>query len=308
MEGNVLITGGAGNLARVVAEELRGDYSVTLFDRCSPADARVPWETDLPFVLGDLTSLGDCIRAVAFSEAGIVIHLGALPGPSELMRYPRAQQRMPEDETMRVNTMGTFYIADAARRLGVQKVLFASTYYVLGLGNRIGDAPFRVDYLPIDGDHPARPESTYGLSKLLGEQILAAFSRAYGMNAVVFRLMGLTFPHRESGWFHVPVSPEGKADHRGGPIGTTWQYLDARDVALACRLALKADNLDPFEILYLSTDTMLSEDTAEVVARTCPELQPLAEKLRGKEGMISISRAENKLGYSPQHSWRLSED
>jgi len=95
---SVLITGGAGNLARVVADELRGRYAVTLFDRVPPSAARAPWETDLPFVMGDLTNLGDCMRAIAFAQADAVVHLGAIPHASELSRAmgPRGmQQHLP---------------------------------------------------------------------------------------------------------------------------------------------------------------------------------------------------------------------
>ena len=170
----ILVTGGVGNLGRVVSEQLRDRYQITLFDRVGPGAARIPWETDLPFVLGDLTDLSDCMRAIAFAEAEAIVHLGALAGPTELTRV-RSQQRMPEDETMRVNTMGTFYMIDAARRLGVKRFAMASTFYVLGLGFNISDRPFWPEYLPIDEKHPCTPESTYGMSKLLGEEILAAF-------------------------------------------------------------------------------------------------------------------------------------
>ncbi|MBM3188369.1 MAG: NAD(P)-dependent oxidoreductase [Chloroflexi bacterium] len=302
---NILITGGAGNLARVVAEELRGDHDVTLFDRVTPAQARTPWETDLPFVVGDLTNLGDCLRAVAMARAEAIIHLGALAGPTELVpSWRRRQQFLPEDETMRVNTMGTFYILDAARRLGVRQVLFASTFYVLGLGNRISDAPFVVEYLPIDEGHPLRPEDTYGLSKVLGEEILAAFNRAYDIQTIAFRLMGVTYPHVNVGWFSTNVVPEAKPGHVGGPIGTTFQYVDARDVARACRLALSAEGLDGFEAFYLATDTMLAEDTRVVVERLYPDLRAMAANLKGKEGMVSIEKARRKLGFEPQYSWR----
>jgi len=305
MTSNVLITGGAGNLGRVVASELRDTYGITLFDRIPPQRAQIPFETDLPFVLGDLTDLGDCMRAIGLAQADAVIHLGALAGPTEVIaRSGRRQQRLPEDETMRVNTMGTFYLMDAARRMGVRKVLFASTFYTLGLGNRISEAPFQVDYLPIDEEHPLRPESTYGLSKALGEEILAAFSRAYGIQTVAFRLMGVVYQNPKTGWFNPPNRPQADPDRVGGPLGTTWQYVDARDVAQACGLALIAENLDPFEAFYLATDTMLDEETRPVVKRCCPDLKEMAAGLTGHDGMVTIEKARRKLGYEPQHSWR----
>ena len=298
---NVLITGGAGNLGRVCAEELRKGYSITLFDRVTPEQARIPWETDLPFLLGDLTEFGDCMRAIAAAGADAILHLGALAGPTELTPW-RRQQSMPEDETMRVNTMGTYYLMDAARRLGVLKVAMASTFYVLGLGFRISDRPFVVEYLPIDERHPCRPESTYCLSKLLDEEILAAFQRAYGIQTAAFRLMGVHYAHYPTHRFD--QVPEARPDHVGGPKGTTWQYVEGRDVAQACRLFLETPPFEQFEAFYLATDTTLAEDTRVVVERTCPDLAAMAAVLQGKEGMISIKKAQEMLGYRPQHSWR----
>jgi len=249
------------------------------------------------------------MRAISISKAEGIVHLGALAGPTELIHPWRLQQRMPEDETMRVNTMGTFYLMDAARRLEVKRVVMASTYYVLGLGFRITDRPLEVEYLPIDEDHPNRPESTYGLSKLLGEEILAAFSRAYGLVTIALRLMGVDSPHRRAqGRGHrFNIIPE-KPTASGSLEGTTWQYVDAEDVALACRLGLESESLSGFEALYLSTDTVLAEDTRVVVERCFPRLRDLAANLQDREGIISIKKAQDVLGYEPQHSWRSAMD
>ncbi len=298
---NVLVTGGSGNLGRVMGAELKDSYQITLFDRVTPQKARIPWETDLPFILGDLTDLGDCMRAISMAKADGILHLGALAGPTELT-HRRQRQRAPEDETMRVNTMGTFYIMDAARRLGVQKVAMASTFYVLGLGNRISDDPFVVEYLPIDEKHPCRPESTYGLSKILDEEILATFQRAYGIQTAAFRLMGVHYAHRPPHKYD--AVPKANPNWVGGPKGGTSQYVEARDVAQACQLFLDAEDLGQFEAFYLSTDTSLREDTRVVVERLYPDLKEMAANLQGKEGMISIKKAQDMLGYQPKHSWR----
>lgn len=211
---------------------------------------------------------------------------------------------MPEDETMRVNTMGTFYLMDAARRLGVQTVIMASTYFVLGVGNRISSSPFKVSYLPIDEKHPLRPEDTYSLSKLLAEEILSAFNRAYGIRTVALRLLGVHYPEHARHTFGQTPLMESTATSVTGLVGTTWQYVDARDVAQACRLALEAEGMNGFEAFFLATDTTLLEDTRVVVERLYPELEEMAATLCGKQGIISIEKARAKLGFTPQHSWR----
>jgi hypothetical protein len=108
---------------------------------------------------------------------------------------------------------------------------------------------------------------------MFGEEMLKGYHRAYGITAVAFRLMGVHYPHNDnSGQYD--VTPVSQPDHRGGPIKTTYQYVDARDVANACVLAIDAANLDGFEAFYLSTDTVYSEDTKDLVARVWPDLAP----------------------------------
>lgn len=301
---NILVTGGSGRLASYVTPRLRdAGHHVTNFDAVAPPNADDP----APFILGDLTSLEDCMRALTYSDAEVIVHLGALAGPTEMIKRPRwrSQQSSPEDLTMRVNTMGTYHLLDAARRLGsVRQVIFASSFYTLGLGNRISDRSFQVDYLPIDEDHPLRPEDSYGLSKVFGEEMLRAHARAWGITAVAFRLLGVSYPNGEGFPYEFDVNPAPKPDHIGGPINTTYQYVDARDVANACVLAIQAPELDEFEAFYLSTDTQYSEATVDLVARVWPELAPMAKDIEGTDGIVSDAKVRQKLGYLPEHSWR----
>ena len=191
----VLITGGAGRLARYVAAELEPNWEVTLFDVLSPDETPFPWETRLKFVKGDLTNLADCMRAITLSQAETIIHIGAITHSTDMQPGSRMPQRRPEDTTMQVNVMGTYYIMDAARRLGVKKVVFGSSFYALGLGMRISKRPLPIEYLPIDEKHPTNTEDTYGLSKIIGEEIVHSYCRAYGMKGVALRFMGIHYPN-----------------------------------------------------------------------------------------------------------------
>lgn len=303
MKKNILVTGGAGRLAYYVIEYmLDKGYRVTGFDRVSPNPEVFP--KGAQFVLGDLTSLDDCMRAVSLSEADAIIHLGGITHDTVMQPGSKRIQRLPEDECMKVNTMGTYYMLDAARRFKhVKTFIGASTYYALGVGSRPSGTPFQVDYLPIDEEHPLRPEDSYGLSKLLNEETMKAFTRAYGIRTVAFRLQGVDYPFQKER-YQYGITIEPNPNHKGGPRGTTYQYLDPRDAAQAFMLAIEADNLEPFEAFYLSTDSRHVEDTKEVVAKAWPDLIPLAENLEGNEGLITCKKLREKLGYKPQYSWR----
>ncbi|MDR0416844.1 MAG: NAD(P)-dependent oxidoreductase [Propionibacteriaceae bacterium] len=297
----VLVTGGSGALASYVIPRLAAaGFQSTAFDVAPPTRL----DEAVPFIQGDLTSLGDCLRAMSYARPEVIVHLGAIPSPREMKPgWFRTRQIAPEDLTMRANVMGTYCLMEAATKIGgVKQVVFASSYYVLGLGFRISDRPFDVRYLPLDEEHPLEPEDSYSVSKLLGEEILKSYQRAYGIRVVALRLMGVDYPFRNPD--HYGETPVSQPGHVGGPVGTTFQYVDARDAADAVVLAIEAKGLEAFEAFHISTDTIYDEDTKSVVARVWPDLAPLAEGFVGAEGVISDAKARAKLGYQPHYSWR----
>ncbi|NLN45941.1 MAG: NAD(P)-dependent oxidoreductase [Clostridiaceae bacterium] len=304
---NVLITGGAGNLGRHVCQELKEQgYQCSLFDQTSPAEQRTPWQPErgTMFIKGQLTNLADCMRAITLSRATCIIHLAALPFTSD--QQPGKQwmpQMFPEDTTMQSNVMGTYYLMDAARRLGVKKVIFASSYYTLGLGFRISDKPYVVEYLPIDEDHPQRPEDTYSLSKLMGEEILKAYARAYDIKCYALRLMGVSYPYHpyELG---VSIADKKAPDHRGGPNGTTGQYADARDIAYAIGLMIEKDLDVEFDVFNISTDNVYKESPKEYVANLLPDLVELAKDMGPEDELITCQKLKDTFGYKPKYTWR----
>jgi len=296
MAKNILVTGGAGKLGNYVCPYLKEQgYNVTSFDRVPlvMGDTSANSKAGVPYVYGDLLSLGDCMRAIAHAQADYIVHLGAIPyntetQPAYARDYAHADgarfmQRTGEDDTMKINTMGTYYVLDAARRLGVKNVIAASTYFVLGIGFRISGTSFVPEYLPIDEDHPLLPEDTYSLSKYLNEETMKAFARAYGMKFVAMRLLGVFYEDNEFSKrvykFGVTV-PEPKPEEVDYMVSNTYQFVDARDIARFVELAIEADNLSPFEAFYLATDTTYVDDTVDVIKRRWPSLMILPSSLR----------------------------
>lgn len=320
MAKNVLVTGGSGRLGNFVCPYLKEQgYNVASFDRApSPQDSDNA-KANIPFVQGNLTDLGDCLRAIAFAQPDVIVHLGAIPFNVDLQppfakAYNtkitdgvRFSQMMPENATMEINTMGSFYIMDAARRLGVKQIVAASSYFVLGLGFRLSGTSYEPEYLPMDEAHPLLPEDSYSLSKVLGEEIYKAFIRAYDMRVVAMRLLGVYYHNfdrsRQMYQFGAPV-PAATPEDKGYLISTTYQYADARDVAVFVKLSIEANNLAPFEPFYVSTDTLYTEPTAVIAARRWPFLAEKAKNIPGTEGLISLGKAQRLLGYKPAYSWR----
>jgi nucleoside-diphosphate-sugar epimerase len=320
---NVLVTGSSGMLGNFVCPYLKEQgYNVCGFDVALPNPAAANAQAGIPFVQGNLTSLGDCLRAIAFAQPDVIVHLGAIRFNAEL-QPPFAKtyntkitdgarfiHRLPEDATMEINTMGTFYVLDAARRLGVKHVVFASSYFVLGLGFRLSGTSYEPDYLPMDEDHPMRPEDSYSLSKVVGEEICQAFVRAYDMRVVAMRLLGVYYHDNEvsrnQNKFDITV-PQSTPEDKGYLITSTYQYADARDVAIFVKLSIEANNLQPFEPFFVATDTVYNEPTSVIVPRRWPFLGDKAKNIPGFEGLISTKKAERMLGFKSQYTWRTQK-
>jgi nucleoside-diphosphate-sugar epimerase len=297
----VTITGGTGSLSQYVQDELAGANELVLFDRVQPGQNRFQYELKGRLVTGDLTSFEDCQRAVEGAEA--VIHLGAIPWPVEhpvwRERIPAAKD-MPWDETMRVNTMGTYYLLEAAKRAGVRAVVAVTSNCVLGHGFRLSERPFPLEYLPIDEAHPLDFEDSYSLSKHLKEDMMAAYSRAYGLRCYGIRPATIFRPEMQEGYAQSYQPPTEWSEWFFG-------YNDARDVARAITLCLEAGlagKLPPYDNYYVNADdTLVLEDSRALVERLRPQLRPQAETLKGRQAFISTRKARDAFGWAPQHSW-----
>jgi len=293
----VLVTGGSGRLAGFVVRALRGRHDVVLFDRANPPDDRA----DLPWVQGDLNVFEDCQRAVEGVDC--VQHLGAVVEPSDhpQIRAERAAQGLPEvpfDATMRTNIMGVYYLAMAAVQAGVKSVVMTGSVCAFGSGFRISQTPFPIHYLPLDEQHPSDVEDSYSYSKLVAEELLASFTRAYGLRTYVARTAGIYSPDRlqHMAQTRAPVSAWDE---------WMWAYISSEDLArLQCMIMEKADAL-PVHSVYVasSLDSAALEPSQEIVARFRPDLLPVS-RLAGHDGFFSPAKAQREVGWTPRRSWR----
>jgi nucleoside-diphosphate-sugar epimerase len=323
MRKNILVTGGSGRLGQLVCPFLKEKgYNVTNFDK-APFPAGTPAaDAKIPYLMGDFCNMGECLRVILSAQPDVIVHLGAIPFNTELLppyakEYNpelytgvRNAQRFPEETAMNVNTMGTFMVFDAARRVGVKNIVFASSYFTLGIGFRMSGTSYVPEYLPMDEDHPSLPEDTYSLSKYLNEETAKAFARAYDMRFIGLRFLGVYFDHieanRKNANFGITVPAATNAD-QGALTGNTYQYVDSRDIANIIELSINKIGdpaFLPFEAFFVATDTTYLEDTQEVIKKRWPSLVEKGKGIQGTDGLISIEKAQRLLGYKPQWSWR----
>ncbi len=156
-------------------------------------------------------------------------------------------------------------MADAAARLGLKKVVFASSVFTLGWAEE-ADA-YWPRYVPVDEAHPLTPLESYGLSKQVGEAICAAASQRTGMPSVSLRIMNVIHPDR----FGTLPWPAPTRDD--GVRFVMWPWVDARDTVRACRLALEADTSGHEAVFVAAADTRFDFPTEELLRELAPGVE-----------------------------------
>ncbi|MCS7254605.1 MAG: NAD(P)-dependent oxidoreductase [Armatimonadota bacterium] len=276
----VAVTGGVGHIGKAVVQGLmeRGDDVTVL-------DIREPESRKLSFSKVDVTDFVQVAHSLESCDAEAVVHLAAIAYP--LHEVPH--------EVIRVNVTGTYNVLEACRQSGIKKVVVASSINAVGLSyNKVRP---RIDYLPIDEAHPARPEDCYSLSKWLGEQIADAIVRLEpNMSIVSLRFHWVTIPKWYSHWRKYHGKDWG--DFKG-----LWGYVDIRDAVNAVLKALSV-TWTGHEVLFIcASDTTSKVPTMELVKACYPDV-PLKRELQGYEGLFDLRKAKELLDWKPLHSWR----
>lgn len=279
---HVVVTGAAGRVGRAVLEALKehGGYEVTAVDRVLP-----PPGLARRALLLDLTDAGSVYGALAGAEA--VIHLGAYPSTAH----------HPGEQVFVNNTAACAYVAAACSAFGIKRLVYASSITIYQLGRQAREGGIKA--LPANESVAPRPEGYYPLSKWVGEELFSMVGESAGIAVASLRLALVIGPDE----YQVRGQPRGRQDASAG----LWAYVDARDVAQACCLALEwLDQLGPGNHPFNigAADAHSELPLSEVIPRFVPELAPLAAGLQGSEPAYSIAKARRLLGYEPRHSWR----
>ncbi|HEX7145426.1 MAG TPA: NAD(P)-dependent oxidoreductase [Gaiellaceae bacterium] len=270
----IVVTGASGKAGRAVVRTLlEHDHDVLAVDVVSPT------EPSAPSLLADLTEYGQTVECLAGQDA--VVHLAAIP----------ASGIRTEETTFRTNMLSTYNVFEAARLVGLHRVVWASSETILGL-------PFEREqpaYAPIDEDHPAYPESSYAVSKVLSEELGRQLYRWTGTPYVALRFSNIMEPHDYESFPSYWNDPNLRR-------WNLWGYVDARDVAESCRLALEAE-IGAEHFIVAAADTVMNRPSRELMTEVYPAVpyQPTAGDF---DTLLSIVKARKLLGYEPQWSWR----
>jgi nucleoside-diphosphate-sugar epimerase len=281
----VAVTGGSGKAGRAVLRDLRDrGHEVLNIDVAPAPELSSHPEDDIPFLRADITDFGQALEAFTGGETlpGIesVVHLAAIPSPAHAT----------PDQVFRVNATSTHAVFAAAARLGLRRVVWASSETTLGL-------PFETppDYAPVDEAH-VRPETSYALSKVVGEEMARTFSRWSGIPIIGLRFSNIMV---RSDYAQFPSFWDDPHLRKWN----LWGYVDESHVTESVRRALDADIAGAENFIIAAADTVMKTPSRDLMAEVFPGV-PVADGVDATDTLLDISKARRVLGYRAEFSWR----
>jgi nucleoside-diphosphate-sugar epimerase len=289
----VFFTGGSGKAGRHAVEHL-----VQQGHRVTNGDLVPLGRDDVPDLRIDLTDAGqvfDALTAYARHDelepgTGVppydaVVHFAAIP--AILVR--------PDNETFRINALSTYNVIEAAVKLGIPKVVFASSETTYGIC--FADGEVRPDYVPVDEDHPTVPHDSYAMSKVVNEATARSFQARSGIDIYGLRINNVIEPHEYATKF--PAFVADPALRRRN----IFAYIDARDLGHMVDCCLRTDGLG-YEVFNVANDdTSVAIPSAEVYDRFYQGV-PQRRPIEGVGTFYANDKAKRLVGFAPRHTWR----
>jgi nucleoside-diphosphate-sugar epimerase len=288
----VLFTGGSGKAGRHVVPVLTGAGHQVLNVDLVPLNA-----AGVPDLIADLTDLGQVYSAMRSHigmdslETGLgaqvfdaVVHFAAVP------RILIA----PDSETFRVNTMSTYNVIEAAAKMGVKKIIIASSETTYGVCFSEGQTD--PAYLPLDEDYDVNPMDSYGASKVVNEVTARAFARRFGIDIYALRIGNVMEPQDYAAFPDYAANP---AQRRR----IAFSYIDARDLGQMVNLCLATDGLG-YQAFNVSNDNnSVPQPNSALLAEFFPNV-PLKRAVSDTEALFSSAKAKAVLGFAPKHNYQ----
>lgn len=291
----VAFTGGSGEVGRhVIKELLRYGHEVINLDL-----VELP-ELAVHTIRCDLTDSGQ-----VFSCLNTHMRVGE-PFPAEPPRIPDAvihfagikkPMVVSDGETFRMNVMGAHNVIEAASKLGIKKVIIASSITTYGVAFGQGDLEY--PSFPVTEDLDSNPTDPYALSKLCAERVARSYAARFGADIYCLRIGRVFKPDEYGGeMFHSYVNEPEKWFQHG------WSYTDARDLGQMCHRGLEVSGLG-YQLFNAVNDTITNRSantTAEFLKRLYPHI-PHTREMGSQAAPISNRKMRDMLGFKEEHPW-----
>jgi nucleoside-diphosphate-sugar epimerase len=289
---NILFTGGTGKAGRHVVPYLQEQGHKILNVDLEPLE-----HSGVGNLIADITDGGQMFNAMTSHRNLAGLESGNGPEPFDAVVHFAAIPRIlikPDNETFRVNAVGTYNVIEAAVKLGIRKVVIASSETTYGVCFAEGQKPFH--RLPLEEDYDVDPMDSYGLSKVVNETTARSFQMRYGIDIYALRIANVIEPNEYESFPEFLEKPEMR-------VRNAFCYIDARDLGQIVHRAIETDGLG-FQIFNAVNDTVVSRlPTRDLIARFFPDT-PITREMGEFEGLISSRKVRQMLGFREEHDWR----
>lgn len=292
MTKRIVFTGGTGKAGRhAVPHLLAKGYSILNVD-LKPLD--LPGVNTL---IADMTDGGQVFNALTTHFGFDGYDAGKPPSPPDAVVHFAAIPSVmiePDNTTFTKNVVSTYNVIEAAMKLGVRKVIVASSETTYGVCFAEGDQNYHS--FPLEEDYDINPMDSYGLSKVINEKTARAFAMRYGADIYALRIGNVIEPHEYDRFLAFVADPPSRKR-------SAWSYIDARDLGEIVHLCLQKDGLG-YQVFNAVNDTITADmPTQEFLARYSPGV-PITRPLEGFEAPLSNRKTREVLGFREAHNWR----
>jgi nucleoside-diphosphate-sugar epimerase len=288
----IFFTGGSGKAGKhVVAHLADQGHQVT------NADLVPLGHPDVADLQVDLTDAGETYSALAGLATFDELDLAEAPTYDAVVHFAAVPRIMltSDAKTYATNVLSTYNVLEAATRLGIRKVVFASSETTYGVCFAQGER--KPLHVPVDEDHPTVPEDSYAMSKVAGEVTARSFQARTGADVYGLRINNVIEPHEYADLF--PPFLEDPSLRRRN----IFAYIDTRDLSQMVQRCLEVDGLGYEVFNVANADMSVAATTQEVRERFYDGVEVRREMGRD-ETFYAIDKARDLLGYEPEHSWR----
>lgn len=292
MSKRIIFTGGSGKAGRHVVPYLLDKGHTVLNVDLVPLN-----HPGVNTLVADLTDSGQVFNALSVHFDMAEYASGTGPAPIDAVVHFAAVPRVllrPDNTTFEANVVSTYNVIEAAVKLGIPKVIIASSETTYGVCFAEGDRDFHS--FPLDEDYDSDPMDSYGLSKVVNEKTARAFAMRSGIDIYALRIGNVIEPHEYpmfTGFLDNPASRKRNA----------WSYIDARDLGQIVHLCLGKDGLG-YQVFNAVNDTITArEPTPEFLSRWAPKT-PVSRPMAPQEAPISNCKIREVLGFVEEHNWR----
>ncbi|ORY24447.1 nucleoside-diphosphate-sugar epimerase [Naematelia encephala] len=290
----IVFTGGSGKAGRHAIPYLLAQGHTVLNLDLIPLD-----NPDVFTLKTDLADSGQVFNALSslfsMSEYSLPERHGRPDAVIHFAAYAR-NMLVPDNELFASNVKQTYNVVEAACKLGIPKVIIASSETVYGVCFTQGDSDFHS--FPLDEDtYDCDPEDSYACSKLCGERIARTFARRYKTDIYALRIGNVIEPHEYALNFptYLADPPSRKR--------CAWSYIDARDLGQICHRAVLRDGLG-FQVFNATNDTItLNEKTKDFLGKESPHVK-ITRELEDYEAPLTNKKIRDVLGFKEEHNWR----